>query len=503
MKILNVQQIREADQYTIQNEPIASIDLMERASQQLVRWICKQFSNEHDVTILAGAGNNGGDGLAIARLLSKLNYKVRVILVMGESGSEDFQENLERLKSIKEVSISPDFDFSISTNKSIFIDAIFGSGLSRPIEGNIATYIKKVNTAKGIKIAVDIPSGVFADEPSPGKAIFKSDFTLSFQVPKLAFMIAENQQYIGEYKVLDIGLSTEFIENCTSDYTVYEITDSIKSSLEVESIAHKGNRGRATIIAGGHAKMGAAIIAAKGTLHSGIGLLTVQACPQCIDIIQNQIPEALISKDENDFALGTYLDYSGQDVLVFGPAIGFAKKTIKLLKKILMDYEGQLILDADAITILAENRELLELIPPGTILTPHPGEFKRLVGNYADNFEALVQLKSFCKHHKVVVVLKGKHTAVCDEKGQVSFNTTGNAGMAKGGSGDLLCGIIAGIAPRIKNPYNAAKLAVYLHGITGDISIKKYGENYMTPSIMISTLKEAFKLIEKDRKEST
>lgn len=496
MKILNVQQIRQADQYTIENEPIASIDLMERASEQIVDWVCKHFTDECEVVVLAGSGNNGGDGLAIARLLSNHNYKVSVILVLGESGSDDFEENLSRLKSIEKVEIFYDFDFSNSKSNSIFIDAIFGSGLSRPIEGEIANLIQKVNNSKGIKLAVDIPSGIFADEPSPKETIFRSDFTLSFQVPKLAFMIAENQQFIGKYEVLDIGLSREFIDNCVSDYSIYQLLNDIKSLLKVESIAHKGIRGRAAIIAGGHARMGAAIIAAKGALHSGIGLLSVQVCPQCIDVIQNQIPEALILKDENEYVLGSYLDYEKQDVIVFGPAVGFANKTIKLLEELLTTYNGQLILDADAITILAENRELLQLLPKGTILTPHLGEFKRLVGNYPNNFEALMQLKSFCTHHKVVVVLKGKNTAVCNENGQVSFNTTGNQGMAKGGSGDLLCGILAGIAPRVKNAYETAKLAVYLHGIAGDSSYQEYGENYMTPSTMISNLSTTFKSLE-------
>jgi NAD(P)H-hydrate epimerase len=496
MKILNAQQIREADQYTIKNEPIASIDLMERASEQVVKWILNHFSKEHEIIILAGSGNNGGDGLAIARLLSNHNYKVSALLVMGDSGSDDFEENLNRLRLIKKVNILDDFDFTSSNDSNIYVDAIFGSGLSRPIEGQIASLIQKANGAQGTKIAVDIPSGVFADKPSPGETIFKADQTLSFQVPKLAFMQAENQGYIGEYEILDIGLLEGFIDNCISDYTTFELTNNLKSHLKVASTAHKGVRGRATVIAGGHARMGAAIIAAKGVLHSGIGLLSVQVCPHCIDIIQIQIPEALILEDENEYALGTFMNYEKQDVLVFGPAVGFANKTIKLLEKILENYEGKLILDADAITILAENRELLELLPEGSILTPHHGEFKRLVGNYSNNFEALVQLKSFCTHHKVVVVLKGRNTAICNENGDVSFNTTGNPGMAKGGSGDLLCGILAGIAPRIGNPFDTAKLAVYLHGVAGDISLKDYGDNFMTPTSMISSLKDAFKEIE-------
>ncbi|MGJ3236908.1 NAD(P)H-hydrate dehydratase [Marivirga sp.] len=495
MKILNVKQIREADQYTIENEPITSIDLMERASQEIVNWLIKNFTNQYQIIILAGSGNNGGDGLAIARLMSEQNFTVKVVLVMGKEGSEDFEKNLSKLKKDNTAEITSGLNFDDGKD-NIFIDAIFGSGLSRPIEGKIAEYIFKVNDIEGIKIAVDIPSGIFADVTSPGEAIFKADHTLSFQVPKLAFMMAENQKYIGHFEILDIGLSSDFINNCISDYSIYELTNTIKSSIKVDSIAHKGDRGRACILAGGHARMGAAILAAKGALHSGIGLLTVQSCPHCIEIIQIQIPEALILEDENEYALGSYLNYETQDVLIFGPAVGFANKTVALLREILKSYHGQLVLDADAISIMAQNRELLELLPKGTILTPHHGEFKRLVGEYSNNFEALMQLKSFCMHHQVVVILKGKYSAVCNEQGKISFNTTGNPGMAKGGSGDVLCGILAGLAPRIKNSYETAKLAVFLHGIAGDLSLKEDGENYMTPSTMILKLKDAFKLIE-------
>ncbi|WNB18676.1 NAD(P)H-hydrate dehydratase [Marivirga arenosa] len=495
MKILNIQQIREADQYTIENEPIKSIDLMERASYELFTWITERFNNDFSVYVLAGSGNNGGDGLVVARLLSESDYKVQVILPLGKNGSDDFEENLKRLKKINTISFLEELPEQIS-EKSIIIDAIFGSGLSRPIEGRLADLIKKVNNFEANKIAIDMPSGLFADKASPSEIIFKADYTLSFQVPKLAFMMAENQEYIGEFEILDIKLDKEYINNCLSDYSIYEVDSAIKNRLKLKSIAHKGNRGRATIIAGGYARMGAAILAARACLHSGIGLISVQTCPHCIDIVQNQIPEALILTDENEYVLGSYLDYSKQDVIVFGPAIGFAHKTLVLLENLLKDYQGQLILDADAITLLAENRELLNLLPEGTILTPHHGEFKRLVGKYSNNFEAIMQLKSFCMHHKVVVVLKGKFSAVCDADGKISFNPTGNAGMAKGGSGDLLCGILAAIYPRIKNSYETAKLAVYLHGLSGDISKEEKGENFMTPSIMIEKLQNAFKKIE-------
>lgn len=495
MKILTVPQIREADQFTILNEPISSIDLMERASIAVANWVKDNYTTEHEIVVLAGSGNNAGDGLAVARLLSELKYKVTVSLVHGETGSVEFEYNLNRLKDETTVSITSglltDFPFKV-----IFMDAILGSGLSKPIEGVLSSFINIINNTKGVKVAVDISSGLFADKASTNQTIFKADYTLTFQFPKLAFMMPENHEFVGDFHVLDIGLHHEFISKVSTDYSIFKPTVVLQEKLKVSSVAHKGNRGRATIVAGGHGRMGATLLAAKGALHSGIGLLSVQSCPTCINVIHNHIPEALVLKDENEYALGSYLEYENQEVVVMGPAIGLADKTIRLLRELLESYKGQLILDADAITILAEHRELLEILPEGTILTPHLGEFRRLVGDYSNSFDTLMQLSSFCKHHKVVVVLKGMYSAVCNQEGKISFNSTGNQGMAKGGSGDLLCGILAGISPRIKNPFETAQLAVFLHGLAGDISLEQYGDNFMTPSTMISNLKDAFRQLE-------
>ncbi len=493
MKILSTSQIRKADEYTIENQPISSLDLMERASKKVADWILKNYSKRYLIGVLAGSGNNGGDGLAVARILSGYGYRVSVLLVLGDSGSDDFNQNLQRLKELSEVKIIENIaEFDLLKGRKIYLDGIFGSGLARDIEKKPAEIILEVNKNEGVKIAIDIPSGVYADKHSTGEAIFQADHTLSFQTPKLAFMMPENYQFVGEWHVLDIGLSPDFLEEVNTDYSFYQPKAS--SFNAVSPFSHKGNRGRLTVIAGGYGKMGAAVLVLKGALHSGIGLLTAQVCNPSINVVQESVPESLILKDENEYVLGTFHDYSNQDVLVVGPAIGTAKKTKDLLAEILKSYKGQLILDADALNILSENRGLLELLPENSILTPHPGEFGRLTGKTKkteNDFERIISLKSFCKRHKVVMILKGKFTAVCNAEGLMSFNSSGNSGMAKGGSGDLLCGVLAGLYPRLKNSFETAKLAVFLHGVAGDMCRSEKGENFMSPTNMVEYLSKA------------
>lgn len=502
MKILSTLQIKEADDYTIKNEPITSLDLMERASIQVAQWILQRFSKKFKICIIAGSGNNGGDGLAVARLLNGYGYQVFVLLALGDSGSDDFKGNLKNLRKIPSVNLVPTVEgFENIKGEKLYIDAIFGSGLSRDIEARPSEIINKINQLPGVKLAIDIPSGVYADKHSCGKSIFKADYTLSFQVPKLAFMMPENYPFVGEWHILDIGLLPEFINEAVTDKYFFEKSDYKEKSFT--PFSHKGTRGRATVIAGGFGKMGAATLVLKGALHSGIGLLTAQVCPPAVNVIQVAVPEALILQDENDYVLGTFHDYANQDVLVIGPAIGNANKTCALLNRILSDYQGQLILDADALNILAEHREMLELLPENAILTPHPGEFSRLVGKADNDFHRMELLQSFCKRYKVVTILKGKFTAVCSSEGEISFNSTGNSGMAKGGSGDLLCGILAGIYVREKNVFETAKLAVFLHGLAGDLAKNYIGENYMTPSNIADHLSLAEITIGKWKKDKT
>lgn len=489
MKIFTVDKIRKADNYTIKHEPINSIDLMERASLSISQWILNHYSKKTHFIFVIGKGNNAGDGLAVARLLNSYGFECYYYLAIGVEGSIDFRENLSRIENntsliqIKKESALK--ELSLNLKNKVFIDALFGSGLSREIKGELADLLDWLNHQTGDKLAIDIPSGLFADKATTSPA-FQADITLSLEFPKLAFMMPENHAIVGKWVILPIGLHQKFIEEEESAYQLIEPQDIRLPN--VSQIAHKGMRGRCTIIAGGYGRMGAAILAASAALRSGIGLLNTQVCKHCVDIIQNTLPESLIAVDEHEYELGQYLGYEEQDVIAFGPAVGFADKTKKLLEMLLNQYKGQLVLDADAITMLANHKFLLSLLPENTVLTPHIGEFDRLVGKQDNHFLRLAQLQQFAKTYKCIVVLKGKYTAIADSKGNLYFNATGNNGLAKGGSGDVLTGMIAGLAPQYKNPLETVKAAVYLHGLSADLLAANTSKMYMNSSDLVKNL---------------
>jgi len=501
MKIFTVDKIRRADEYTIKHEPITSFALMERASTTVAQWILKRYPKYYAPVIIAGSGNNGGDGLAVAGLLSGYGYNCHVFLAMGSDGSADFNANLKHLEKI-EVEVTNQFDLLKNSIKHgqhlLLIDALFGSGLSRPIENKLATLIDFLNQIQAEKISIDIPSGLYADKSSEGNTIFQADFTLTFQFPKLAFMMPENASSVGHWKVLDIGLHQTYITNETSDYLYIEDA-TLKQS---KKFAHKGDRGRCTIIAGGHGRTGAATLATQAALRSGAGLVTVQASKQSVDVYQNILPEALINPDENEYELGELKSYENQDVLVIGPALGFALKTKEMFRHIIAIYKGKLVLDADALTYISEDAGLLNQLPSQTILTPHIGEFDRLFGGHANHFERLKTLKKVAKQYNLIVVLKGHHTVIVDTSGQFYFNSTGNQGMAKGGSGDVLAGLLGGMLAQRQNINTLQTVisAVHLHGLAGDIALNKMSEFYMLPSNLLENLHLAQKMLMKYNK---
>ncbi len=494
MKIFTVDEIREADKQTIEKEPISSLELMERASKRVADWILKKYSKKYKVVVLAGTGNNGGDGLAVARLLHGFGYSASLYLPMGTAGSDDFNANYERLNghNIPQLTENVQLEnFARNTKHVIWIDALFGSGLSRPIEGTIAETIEYINALQGEKIAIDIPSGLFADKSSGSNTNFKAHYTLSFQFPKLAFMFPENEQTVGTWQILDIGLNSNYIQKTP---TTYHYTESVKIPPAAK-FAHKGKRGRCTIIAGKYGGMGAAILASKAALHSGAGLISVQSCKKTVAVIQQAIPEALVYNDEHEQYLGDYMTYKNQDVLVVGPALGFADETKKLFEKIIINFKGKLVLDADAISYLAAKPDLLQKLPAGTILTPHIGEFDRLFGDHDNQFDRLKTQRTVAVKYQLLIVLKGKYTSVADVKGNIYFNATGNSGMAKGGSGDVLAGLLGGMLAQNTDALETTIKAVFLHGLAGDLASVNYGEFYLTPSILIANLHLAQKML--------
>lgn len=493
IKILNGEQIRELDAYTIKHEPIPSIDLMERACRAFCSWFTTHVDTRYTVGIVCGTGNNGGDGLGIARMLLDWNYSIKVWVVEG-GGREslDFKTNLQRLKEKIQIQvISKNYDKGLFAGCDVLIDALFGSGLSRPVEGVSAEVIGCMNHAKAIRVAVDIPSGLMADAPSTG-AIIKADHTVSFQLPKLAFFLPENHPYVGEWHVVDIGLSKAGLEQTQTNTFLLTKKDVVRLVKPQHKFDHKGKRGHALLIAGSYGKMGAAVLASRAALRTGVGLLTSHVPVKGYEIIQTAVPEAMVSIDQADECFSMMPEIEPYTAIGIGPGLGKDKKTIQALRVVLEKINAPAVLDADALNIISENRELLALIKPGTILTPHPKEFERLAGSSKNDFDRLERQRAFSKQYRVVVVLKGAYTTITSPEGDLFINHTGNPAMATGGSGDVLTGILTALLAQGYPAVEAAQLGVWLHGLAGDEARRKLGQRGLIASDFIEHLPVAF-----------
>lgn len=499
MKILNVHQIREADAYTIANEPIASIDLMERASAQCARWIANKIDKHHTIHVFAGPGNNGGDGLAIARLLHNYGFTLKVyVLKLSKKVSADTQINLERLRQNAEVpviEITGENSFPKLNANDYVIDALFGSGLSRPLYGLTEALVLHINKSGCQLIAIDIPSGLFADSnlSTIHKTVIKANDTLTFQQAKLAFLFPENEVYTGHWHVLNIGLSQAFIASCDTTYNMLQHSSAQALLKKRTRFSHKGNYGHALLVAGSYGMMGAAVLAARAGLHSGVGLLTAHVPRLGCDILQTAVPEVMLSIDQSDILFSGVENTEKYNAIAVGPAIGTRPNTKKALKQLLQSGKVPMVLDADALNIVSEHNELLSNLNENTILTPHVKEFSRLAGASVTGEERLQLALEFAHNHKLVVVLKGAYTAVIHPQGSVSFNVTGNPGMATGGSGDVLTGVILALLAQGYSAFDAARLAVYLHGLAGDLAAENLSEEGVIASDIINYLPHAIK----------
>jgi ADP-dependent NAD(P)H-hydrate dehydratase / NAD(P)H-hydrate epimerase len=498
MKILSADQIRSLDRFTIENEPIEPIELMERASQAFCRWFISKFSIDKFITVFAGTGNNGGDGLAIARILKKEGFTLEVLVIGDpEKGSKDFLTNLSILpKEIPVSIIRSENDLESTLHSSIIIDAIFGSGLNRKTQGVQAFSIEFVNQQKAIKVAVDIPSGLFCDTLNDSNdVITEADYTVTFQLPKLCFLLSENEKYVGDWSVVDIGLSEEFIEKTDTKYH-FLLNEDIEPKVKKRTrFSHKGTYGHVLIVSGSYGKIGATILCSRACLKTGVGLLTVQT-PSCgYEIIQISVPEAMCVADESESGrvLSTINEIKPYDVLGIGPGMGKAPSTTKFLEQLLSASDKPVVLDADALNILSENRHFLNLLPENSILTPHPKEFERLTRKAQHSLERLNLLQEFCATYRCITVLKGAFSATCTPEGQIFFNSTGNPGMATGGSGDVLTGIITSLVAQKYSPVDATMVGVYLHGYAGDKAAEKLSAESLSASDIIDNIFEFFK----------
>lgn len=489
MKLLSARQIQEWDAYTIHQKGILSADLMETASRAFTTQLLHDYADAETVYIFCGKGNNGGDGLVIARMLAAAGIKPQVyILEFGAAGTPDFQLNLQRLHAT-----TPAIHFIQDTTYfpalpagSLVVDALYGSGLNRPLQGLARQLVQHLNACAATIVSVDVPSGMYIQDSSKENTMVHATRTYTFQCWKLCLLLAENADFYGDVTLLDIGLDKGFTEKAESPWQVTQQKDAAAYYQPRKAASHKGTFGHALLVAGSEGKTGAAVLAARACLRSGVGLLTVYVPQSGYTIIQATVPEAMCVTTLQQDAMGKY------KCLGIGPGMGTDATAVQLLDSLLTWADGRpLVLDADALTIISARPEWLARIPAGSVLTPHPKEFDRLFGPQANEMARLEKALAVTASYPLVIIVKGHHTLVAfDGKGY--FNTTGNAGMATGGSGDVLTGLITGLLAQYKNGFTAALLGVYLHGLAADLALEQQSMESLLPSDITAFLGRAF-----------
>ena len=497
MKIFNAEQIRSADLFTIENQPISSINLIEKAALACVSWIDVHLQKKEKFAIFCGLGNNGGDGFAIARILYQKGFDVDVFTDIKnlEKQSADCKTNFLKLKEFSGIDIL-EFEQAYHFNfcNATIIDALFGVGLNRKLDGKIKDLIEFLNLKNCLKIAVDLPSGLSPDQYF-GKevVILKADITLSFQFCKKTFLHPETAVFCGKIQILDIGLSKEFIQKEKTENFVIdeELINEIYKPRQ--DFSHKGNFGKACLISGSFGKIGAAVLATKASLRTGSGI-TLALAPKCgYEILQTQCPEAMFLYGGKDFV--SQFPVEEDFTCGIGPGLGTDPETEDSFITFLENYQKPLVLDADALNILAKNQEYLKLIPENSIITPHPKEFERLFGKFKNSFERLEKAKEISKELQIFMVLKDHYSQVITPDQEVFYNINGNSGMAKGGSGDVLTGIITSLLAQKYSSRDAAIFGVWLHGKAGDFAAEKFSKEAMLASDLIKQIPKVFKIL--------
>lgn len=501
MKIISSPQLKELDKYTIIHEPIASIDLMERAAHALTTAITWRWDTSFQVVVFAGPGNNGGDALAVARMLAQKNYAVEVFLFNTKGKlSDECQTNLDRLKtcgSIYFTEISTQFDPPFLSEKHLVIDGLFGTGLNKPLNGGFAAVVKYINASKAQVVSIDIPSGLMGEDNTYNirTNIIHADVTLSIQLPKLSFFFPENESIVGEWELLDIGLKQSYIDAAETPYSIIEEEEIRQLIKPRKRFAHKGCFGHGLLIAGSYGMAGASILAARACLRSGVGLLTVHVPIRNHDLLQSTVPEAIVQTDIHEHYFAQPTDLNRYKALAIGPGIGQEEDTALAMMEQIQGSMLPVVLDADAINILSSHRNLLSRIPKRCILTPHLGELERLIGKCMDTYERLTKVKELATYLQSYIIIKGAWSTIVTPEGKFYLNPTGNPGMATAGSGDVLTGILLGLLSQGISQEDACKLGVYIHGLAGDIAASELTETAITASDIIQHLPAAWKKI--------
>ncbi|MFC5284271.1 NAD(P)H-hydrate dehydratase [Pedobacter alpinus] len=468
LKLLTALQTRQADDYTIVNEPILSSELMERAAKAFIKVFLDRFPDrKKHILIFCGKGNNGGDGLVISRMLFDEGYHHvhTYIADFSEKQSEDYLLNLERLQQ-KDVSIfyinqAADLEFIES---DLIIDALLGSGLNKALQGEWEKLVKKINKFSGFKISVDVPTGLPCEGELLSEAIIKSDLTIAFQRPKLNFLLPISSPYIKEWKVVNIGLDENFIQSTSSPYFWFWKADIQKYIKPRQAFEHKGLLGHALMVAGADETIGAALLCTEACHRSGAGLTTALIPEMGLRALNARVPEAMyFSRNNLD-----KIDWLKYEVIGIGPGLGVSEESSKLLNEVLANFKKPIVIDADAINLLAQNHQLMKLIPQKSVLTPHMKEFDRLFGTHDSWWERIETALKKSVELKVYIVLKNRYTMIFTPEGICYFNSSGSPAMASGGMGDVLTGMITSMIAQGYAVEKAVQLAVFSHGYAGE-----------------------------------
>lgn len=493
MVILTGKQIREADFYTIEHEPISSLDLMERASRRMAKWFCDNISSDSPLLFLVGKGNNGGDGLAVARLLHERGYHCTVYLPFQESElSSDCFQNYQRLPEYIYIFKS---DLPVLHSKVVIVDALLGTGVRGEIKNPLRALIKAINGQANRVIALDLPSGMKTEYGNATQIMIKADTTLSLEFPKLAMLLPEAGENCGDLEIIPIGLSKKFIETAGSRFRFITSVIIKKLLKKRDKFAHKNVYGHTLLICGQKGMCGAALLSTGAALRSGCGLVTIHIPEGERMALQARYPSAMLSLDTNGYFSELPQHIEKYSTIGVGCGLGQNHNTVLALAQLLSSTQIPMVIDADALNIIAADRELQKLVPRNSILTPHLGELKRLVGEWSCEEDKISKARELSRNLQSVILVKGAYTMICLPDGTCWFNSTGNSGMAKGGSGDVLTGLLTGLLSRGYASHEAAILGAYWHGMAGDLAAKCLDAETINSTDLIDYLPLAMKVL--------
>ena len=483
MKIFTTSEIRRIEEMSLRAEGIGEIELMERAASAAAFEIMSRWRPGKRFVVFAGPGNNGGDALAVARLLAEQGYdSIEVFLFntptmkLSKACARN-RDLLAKMENVKFTEVVNEFIFPPLGKNDVVIDGLFGAGLNEPIKGGFTSVVQNINESQAYIVALDVPSGLFGEwnTGTDRRNIIRANLTLTFQFKRLSFFFAENAVNVGECKVLDIDLNRDIIMKTTSIYYLledYEVRNLLRRRPDH---CNKYDFGSLLLVAGRYGMLGAAVLASRAAMRAGVGMVTVHS-PRCgLDVLQTSVPEALFDADKNDIITTDIVMSRRYNTVALGPGIGTNEMTIDAIDRFLKNRNLPCVLDADALNCIAARPMLLESIPQKSILTPHAAEFERLFGKFDTEEERLKKAVDVAKEYKLIIVLKAHHTMVVDNTGKVYINTTGNSGMATAGSGDVLTGIIAGLLAQGYSPQCSAIMGVYIHGAAGDLARRIHG----------------------------